>query len=189
MGQLKSVVDALRKRGISKPVWNTEVNYGVTGGTADAVPVPDPLGGAFIARTLLADRAAGIDRVFWYSWGTARILGISVDEQAGALTQPAQAWMRVAGWLTRSVLVGCSQSGDVRACSLRPDSGGWAQVLWSTADGLSVQASKGTTASVGLYGDVHPAAAGSSVAVGPVPVLVVGGGADATAMANATPRG
>lgn len=189
VGQLQSVVDALRKRGISKPVWNTEVNYGVTGGVADAVPVPDPLGGAFIARTLLADRAAGIDRVFWYSWGTARILGISVDETSAGLTPAAQSWMRVAGWLTSSTLVGCSVADGIHACSLRPDSGGWAQVLWSEADGRQVNASKGSTATVGLYGTVQSVSSGGAIPVGSVPVLVVGGGANAQALASATPRG
>ncbi|RZS87312.1 cellulase (glycosyl hydrolase family 5) [Motilibacter rhizosphaerae] len=186
--QLQSVVDALRSRGISKPVWNTEVNYGVTGGTADAVPVPDPMGGAYIVRTLLADRAAGIDRVFWYRWGVSRILGIGVYGDASGLTPAAQAWFHVAGWLTHSVLVGCTTQGEVKACTLRPDGGGWAQVLWSTGGDHTLRAPAATTGTVGIDGSTASVAPGAPVTVTGVPVLVAGGGAHLGTLATELPN-
>ncbi|NHC15885.1 cellulase family glycosylhydrolase, partial [Motilibacter deserti] len=189
VGNLETLATVLRNRGVSKPVWNTEVNYGVVGGINDAVTIPEPLASAYVARTLLLDRAAGVDRVFWYSWGEARILGISLGENAQGPTAPARAWSRVSGWLADSVLVGCTDTQGVYACSLRPNGGGWAQVVWRRDGSSGLAAPAGTTGVVGLDGSVVSRAQGDRIAVGTTPVLVVGGGADAARLSVASARG
>ncbi len=182
VAQLATIANSLAGRGLRKPVWNTEVNYGVVGGSASGVPVAEPLGSAFVARTLLMDRAAGVDRVFWYGWAASRLVGITVADVDGAQTPAAVAWTQVSHWLTRSTLVGCNENAGLHACTLRPDAGGWAQVVWQTDGESGLRAPGDTAGSMTLDGSVVTRSGGDRISVTSSPVLVFGGGARADSL-------
>ncbi|WP_165400383.1 GH39 family glycosyl hydrolase [Motilibacter rhizosphaerae] len=172
VAQLQTVEAALAGRGITAPVWNTEVNLGVVGGTSLATPVPAPLDGAYVARLLLLSRAAGIERTYWYTWSWLGNVGINLLQPDGAPSGALGAWRRVGAWMTHSTLDGCSAAGAVWTCTLRPDAGGTAQVVWTTGPGTTYAVPGGTAGVLGLEGSVSPVPASGRIPLTAVPVLL-----------------
>ena len=66
---LAAARESLRLQGVpdDKPIWNTEINYGLQGGEP-AAPAPPEQQQANVATTYLLNAAGGIGRVYWYSW-------------------------------------------------------------------------------------------------------------------------
>ncbi len=66
---LAAARESLRLQGVpdDKPIWNTEINYGLQGGEP-AAPAPPEQQQANVATTYLLNAAGGIARVYWYSW-------------------------------------------------------------------------------------------------------------------------
>jgi hypothetical protein len=103
----------------SKPIWNTEVNYGMRagqyGGTA-AAPIAVNRQVAYVFRTFLLNAAQGVKRVDWYAYdlssrGTLGALGNTfmtdpVDRAAGTLLPAGRAFTRVQSWMRGGTLVG-----------------------------------------------------------------------------------
>ena len=50
-----------------KPIWDTEINYGLQGGEP-ATPATPEQQQANVALTYLLNAAGGIGRVYWYAW-------------------------------------------------------------------------------------------------------------------------
>jgi hypothetical protein len=104
-------------RHVDLPVWNSEINYGITQGGAGHHPtaLTPQRQAAYVVRTYLLDAAAGIKRVFWYAWdleGTASV-GLS---QEGRPTAAGRALLRLQRWVDGERLLGCSRrpAGQMR---------------------------------------------------------------------------
>ncbi len=67
MTLLTAVRTMLKQAGVTKPVWNTEINYGLLGGgTAKRITASKQA--AYVARTFMLNAANNVKRVYWYSW-------------------------------------------------------------------------------------------------------------------------
>jgi len=91
-----------------KPVWNTEINYGLLGGDV-AKEIPEAKQAAFVARTLLLNAGASVRRVFWFKWIVGDIANTHlVDESDGTtLTRAGRAWGVARGWIVGTDVTGC----------------------------------------------------------------------------------
>lgn len=90
LGFARKALPAAARR---KPVWNTEINYGVVGGGGTAQEIPEARQSAYVARTLVLNAANKVSRVFWYSWKVGPLANTHlVDESNGTTLTP---WARL----------------------------------------------------------------------------------------------
>ena len=66
----------LAARGVRKPIWNTEINYGLTGRGTRARRLSAGRQAAFVSRTYILNAAARVSRVYWYGWDVHRIASV-----------------------------------------------------------------------------------------------------------------
>jgi len=80
---------------LDKPVWDTEVNYGLAGpGPRPATSFTDEQGAALITQTFVDSRRLGIDATFWYMY-TAQPFGLLGVQLWSGTPQSLSAWSAV----------------------------------------------------------------------------------------------
>jgi hypothetical protein len=97
----------------SKPLWDTEINYGIAGpgsGNPDK-NIEGPTAAAWVAQTYLDDVLYGVGRAYWYYWfPNANLVGIQMfDGTLGAV-----GFETVRNWLSGS-FYSCTE-GAVNTC-------------------------------------------------------------------------
>ncbi len=86
VASIAAVRQVMRRVGLNKPLWDTEVNFGDRRNAAAQV-VPKPKKAAtYVARTYLDSAQYGIARTFWYGWDI-NVLGISTTNPDGSATR------------------------------------------------------------------------------------------------------
>lgn len=167
----------LRPRGVTRPVWDTEINYGLAvGGTGSQPPHLDhERQAAYVMRTLLLQASAGVRRVYWYAWDLTGTVSV-VTNRGEQLTAAGRAFDRTRRWLGGGVLAGCHRTASGR---LR---GTWQcrvllphavrHILWNPNRVVRVLAPRATTWTRMLDGHRSRAAAGQRLEVDDRPILV-----------------
>lgn len=180
LAQLRAV---LARHGLQAlPVWDTEVGVLVQDEAGSIVPqhdagvfsrvLSDTDAGAFLARVLLLQAAAGIDRVHWYAWDNQR-MGL-MQQRSGKPNAAGVAYGVVQRWLVGASIRCEDERGSLWTCTLQRD-GREASVRWR-ADGASLPAWGRPGQVQRLDGTVTPIAAGSVAPAGPGPMLFVADG-------------
>lgn len=196
MTLLAKAKEQMRLRGVpmvgrtAKPIWNTEVNYGMRtgtfGGTA-AVPISADRQAAYVVRTYLLNAARGVKRVHWYTYNMSYLPGggtlgntLLTDPADGStLTLAGKGLALVRGWLTGGTLVGPSASAapcqkdrvGTYTCVIRY-SGGIKRVYWNPTRRVKVKTATSATFMVGVYGKRTAIKGGSTKLVDYRPVMV-----------------
>jgi hypothetical protein len=174
----------------SKPIWNTEVNYGMRTGTyggTKAVSISSERQAAYVIRTYLLNPARGVKRVHWYTWNMSHLpaggtLGntLLTDPSDGAtLTLAGRAFGLVKGWMAGGKLVGASSKAQPCASDRRGTytciikyRGGVKRVYWNPNKKVKIKAPAGATFMVGVYGKKARVKGGKSIKVDYRPVMV-----------------
>ena len=177
----------MRLRGVplsgrrAKPIWNTEINYGLaTGGTGASATLSAQRQAAYVLRTYLLNAARGVQRVHWYMWdrpaiGNTKLVGAdgSTPTLAGKAFDLAQAWM------LNGTLVGASKSAQPCAEDRRGTftcviayRGGIKRVYWNPARTVKLTAARNATFKVGVYGKRTAVKGGATITVDHRPVMV-----------------
>jgi hypothetical protein len=156
-----------------KPVWDTEINYGLQGGVPAPQARPERQE-ANVATTYLLNAAAGVTRVFWYSWDLHTIANTALVEKDDVTPSPAgAAFAAVSRWMVGSRVDSCSAAGGaVWACVLQTPTG-TASVFWASRGTATVTTAFDARSAETL--GQSPAAlpvGGTTLQVGAVPVLV-----------------
>ena len=102
--------------GMSKAVWDTEINYGLAG--PGAIPDQDfdgVAGATYLARTYVDSIRQGISATFWYLW-TAGPYGLVGVQLHNGTTQTIDAYNRVRSWTGGATLNSCDSSTEVVRC-------------------------------------------------------------------------
>jgi polysaccharide biosynthesis protein PslG len=166
----------------SKPIWNTEVNYGLLSGKDGGKPakkITDKLQASYVVRTYLLNDARGVKRVFWYRYDMSRVPGggplgntiLSNPSDATKVTAAGRAFVRAQRWM-HGRLIGSQGRGPCAKdrhgtyhCVVR-DSSGTRRIYWNPF----------RTATVRLAGNAHhlQAVLGSRKAVRPHATIKVG---------------
>ena len=106
---------ATQKAGVGQlPLWNTESGWWIANeGTPLAKPDPEWLrrisvaqSGAWVARSLILGRSAGLERFYWYAWDNKE-MGL-IEPKDGSYRPGADAYAAVATWLKGSTTVNCA---------------------------------------------------------------------------------
>jgi hypothetical protein len=109
-GPLKTVKRILAKYKVTKPIWNTEINYGLAAGGTGARPprISAERQAAYVVRTFLLDANARIERVFWYSWDLQPFANTLLSSPSGTPSAAGKAFGLTQKWVAGSKLTGCS---------------------------------------------------------------------------------
>ena len=156
-----------------KPIWNTEINYGLEGGEPATPALPERQQ-ANVATTYLLNAADGVERVYWYSWDLHTIADTDLVEADNTTLTPAGRSFGVAQrWMLGTKVESCdaSQSGTWTCVLQAPE--GVRRVYWNSGGTSAVRtAFDATSAEVlgQLAGELPPG--GTVLQVGEVPVLV-----------------
>jgi hypothetical protein len=158
---------ALKRAGAPRrPLWDTEVNYGMAGPGA-AYPDQDvegPMAAIDVSQTYLDSLRLGIARTFWYAWTPpSELLGVTMFGGSVGAT----AFQVTHDWVT-GASVACG-SGVPRVCFVNR-AGVLSQIAWTSSgpDALHVVPAYATSACTAM-GVCTPVVPGSSVPVGRMP--------------------
>jgi polysaccharide biosynthesis protein PslG len=156
---LKVVKKILAKYKVTKPIWNTEINYGLAAGGTGVRPkaISTQRQAAYVVRTLLLDADARIERVFWYSWDL-RSIGNTLMTSGAAQTPTAagKAFGLTQSWLAGSRLTSCAthKRGALKGvyiCTLKYK-GGVKRVYWNPTKRVRVTMPSTATYRITLAG-------------------------------------
>jgi hypothetical protein len=163
----------LAKHGVDKPLWDTEINYGVKGGKK-VRPSPASEQAAKVARTYLLNAGNGVQRVFWYAWDLSQPIADTYTVEADRHTPSAagRAFGTVRKWMIGTIVKGCvADKRGTYTCTLVKD-GATRLVMWNPRRSVQVKVPAGVTSAEKLIGAAQPVAAGASLTVGSMPVLL-----------------
>ena len=159
--------------GVDRPVWNTEINYGVLGGPTTSQK-PEEIQRAFVMRTFLLNAGMGVRRVYWYRWDMQPIANTLMT--TADLTTPTLAGRSLSTlrhWLLGARVGPCRASAGVWRCSAT-QRGKDVTFLWKPhGPSRRLTAPAGSRSWVDAGGTSTPCRARCRVDVGPAPVMVL----------------
>jgi len=172
MTLLSAAKTMLHQAGVSKPIWNTEINYGLLGG-GTAKHIARTKQAAYVGRTYLLNAAAGIKRVYWYAWDIQSLANTQLTFGNGtSVTSAGVAYETVRGWLLNSRVKSCTHdSRGTYTCTLLY-SGGVRRVYWNPSRTVTVSTVKSAHAVYTLQGAQRTIKGGAKVKVSKTPVMV-----------------
>lgn len=173
-GSILTLVSAMRQvfdaNGLAgKPMFDTEGSWG------DCTLADSNSQVEWLARWYILQAAAGVNRVYWYSWarpseGWGPLLGSS-----GKPTPAALAYGYVENWLTGATISPCTQAGTIWSCEITRAGGYSGLILWNTA-GIGVYAPASAFKQyTDLSSNIGTIPANGSVIIGPKPILLESG--------------
>lgn len=165
----------------TKPIWNSEINYGLaTGGSGSSSRMPVEKQAAYVIRTYLLNAAAGIRRVHWYMWDRPAIGSVKMVAADGYTpTLAGKAFGVVGAWMRGGTLVGATKrarpcakaSNGLYTCVIN-FAGGVKRVYWHPTRTVKVKVAPSAKSIVGLYGVPKPIKGGKTIKVNYKPVMV-----------------
>jgi hypothetical protein len=172
MRLLATVRTLLHAAGVSKPVWNTEINYGLRGGR-NAEEISRAREASFVARTYVLNAANKVRRVYWYAWDLQHLANTQLTFADGtSLTRAGYAFRVVRGWLLKAHLPDCSRDGrGTWMCQVRY-AHGVRRIYWNPDRRVTVRAVRSATYYQTLKGTRIDLTGGETLRVGKVPVMV-----------------
>ena len=173
MALLATTRSILRRYGVSKPIWNTEINYGLqVGGGGVARNITRRKEAAFVARTYALNAANNVKRVYWYSWDLQDLANTQLTYRNGSLTPAGKTYGVVKGWLQGTRALGCSRNGSgTYTCTFRY-ADGVKRVYWNPSRKASIQTVSSATRLYYQSGGDERVRGGKTVGVSFAPVMV-----------------
>ena len=122
----------------SKPLWDSEVSWGVTGASCF---YSEDLQAAFLAQLYMLHASAGVDRAFWYQYNN-QLNGTLWTQNPdrhhrnypGTLHKAGVAYEQVYNWLVGATMNGeCTVSGTTWTCNFSRQGGYLAEAIWDTS--------------------------------------------------------
>jgi hypothetical protein len=149
----------------SKPLWDTEVNYGIAGpgsGNPDK-DIEGPTAAAWVAQTYLDNILYGVGRAYWYYWfPNANLVGIQMFDG----TVGATGYQTVQGWL-KNAFYDCKE-GAVNTCNLG-DNDIPRVVAWTAKGSGTFTVPANATVTCNALNQCTPVTPGSQVTIGSMP--------------------
>ena len=161
-----------------KPIYDSEVNFGLAGLGQNHIDLDVPTSGAYISRTFIDSVRYGIDHVFWFLWTPAYYNKLGIQMNPATPFQNL-AWNQTFSWLVGSRMQRCSDatgfSSDITAtltmCQLTTASGGNMTLAWTNGPTVKVDTTGLGNDWAGINGDAGRIA-GNSLEIGPSPIAI-----------------
>jgi hypothetical protein len=170
----------------SKPIWNTEVNYGLVGGDTHppAQRISSGLQAAYVLRTYLLNAAAGVKRVFWYRYdfgpyegGTLANTLLADPNDFSKLTPAGRAYVMAQRWMNGTLLGAKGHAPCPRnrqgtyTCTVKHGTSTW-RIYWNPSHDVRVKVAGNARFRQGTLGGISSVKGGSTITVTRLPVLV-----------------
>lgn len=171
---LEGARGVLADRGVDLPVWNTEINYGLTG-SKDHPEISAERQRAFVMRTYLLNAGLGVERVYWYSWNLGPIASTNLfDADQNIETSAGESFDVLREWMDGAKFGDCSPSdrrpGLWRCLAMAP---GERLEFWWRSSGSPVKVSlDGSRAWQDADGTIRRCSETCRVQIGETPVRV-----------------
>jgi hypothetical protein len=184
MRLLRAARTRLHRAGVpgSKPIWNTEVNYGLGSGAAQPISAQRQV--ANVMRTYLLNAASGVRRVFWYRYDWGLIAGggtlgntlLTNPTDSSIVTLAGRAYLRIQQWM-HGTLVGtrghrpCPADRHGTYTCVVKDASGVRRIYWNPFHAAQVRLPRNAhhlTTELGVRKSVAPR---STIKVGYKPVM------------------
>jgi hypothetical protein len=164
----------MSKYGISnKPIWFTEGNWG----NVNNASMTGAQKAAYIGQEYVLMWASGVvQRYYWYSWDS-QALGTLWNPSSG-VQQAGTAYGRIASWLVGSTHLDqpCAQGSDgTWTCNLVLASGYPGEIIWNPTATKTINLDASFVSTETLSNTTVYPIVGHQVAIGNVPVLIIGG--------------
>jgi hypothetical protein len=160
-----------------KPIYDSEVNYGLAGLGQNHIDVDAQTSSAYISRTFIDSVRYGIDYVFWFLWTPAYYnkLGVQLNPTTGVENR---AWAITFDWLVGSRMQRCSDASPasdtsiiVTECQLTKGDGQLITLAWTNGKPAVIDTTGLGTVVQDLTG-VGATIVNNSVTVGPKPIAI-----------------
>jgi Glycosyl hydrolases family 39 len=154
----------------NKPLWNTECGW-----LQPAHFDSDEAAAGYLARAFVLAWAAGIQRFYWYAWDNKSLAVRTYDETDRIVLPAGRAFEVIQRWLVGAQMVNCTTNpDDIRICQLnRAGKKNW--IVWNPRGNRKFDAPKAwQVASITRLLHDRTTPNGSSIEIGPAPVLVEG---------------
>ena len=173
MALLSTTRSILRRYGVTKPIWNTEINYGLqVGGGGTAKDITRKKEAAFVARTYALNAANNVKRVYWYAWDLQKLANTQLTYANGSVTPAGKTYSVVKSWLQGTRALGCSRSGNgTYTCTFRY-SGGVKRVYWNPSRKATVRTVSSATRLYFQSGGDEKVGGNKTIGVKFAPVMV-----------------
>ncbi len=156
-----------------KPIYDTELNYGLAGLGEGRRAIDDSTGAAYITQSIIASIQYGVDSTFWYLWtgtrGNFDLLGVQLDPSTPISTA---AWNNLRSMVSGQRLTRCIDSGDVRACQFASGSGVPSTMVWTSTGTAQVDVTGLGSQVCDLLGNPCAPIANNQVTAGMLPVRI-----------------
>lgn len=171
LAQFKTLL-ALRGAPV-KPIYDTELNYGLAGLGEDRRAIDDSTGAAYIAQSYIQSIQYGVESTFWYLWTGTRenfdLLGVQLDPSTPVSNA---VWNNLRGMLVGQRMTRCVDSGDVRACQFASGSGEQSTMLWTSVGTAQVNVTGLGSQVCSLVDKACTSVGNAPVTVGMLPVRI-----------------
>jgi hypothetical protein len=147
----------------SRPLWITEVNFGLAG-PGPRYPKRTITGGtaaAWIARTYLDARWLGVSRVYWYTQAQYDVV-VGIKTWSG--TPAMRAERTLASWMIGAAWLGCRTSRPMITCSVSRGTRVW-RISWSEGGTRTIRVPRGATRFCTVLNVCRTVRAGTSVRI------------------------
>jgi len=160
-----------------KPIYDSEVNYGLAGLGQNHIDLDAQTSSAYISRTFIDSVRYGIDYVFWFLWTPAYYnkLGVQLNSTTGVENR---AWAITYDWLVGSRMQRCSDASPesdrsiiVTECQLTKGDGQLITLAWTNGKPAVIDTTGLGTVVQDLTG-AGAAIVNNSVTVGPKPIAI-----------------
>lgn len=178
MTLLRQVRSFLNRKGIRKPIYNTEVNYGLVGGPqagAAARSISNAKQVGNVIRTYVLNAENRVSRVYWYSWDLQNMSNTPLVLADGITLTPAgRAFGTARSWIVGSRPAGCTRARTrVYTCTFRTAKE-TRRIVWHPSRTVTVKAPAGSKFLSTAAGGFKRTSRSTKVRVGPVPVMFRG---------------
>jgi hypothetical protein len=168
---VQSVRQILSDNGLgNKPLWNTE-----TGWLDSARFDSNETAAGFLARAFVLGWATGLQRFYWYAWDNHKVSLKTVEDDSKTMTPAGMAYGTIEKWLTGAQMTRCATNPESTwTCELNRN-GQKQWILWNPLgkQSFTVPGAWRVSSVTPLLIEAHTFS-GSSVDIGPVPVLLTG---------------
>jgi hypothetical protein len=175
-----ALVDRARREisqypGGRKPVWNTELNFGLKTPASGGKPayLSSRRQAAYVARAYLLNWSHGVRRLAWYNWSDASFLGVRMSSGGPQAAAPGAAFANVRWWMRGRVQPCTSGAHGAYQCTVRYSAHRWGSIRWMPHGSRPTRPPTGTFVRRSLDGSKAPSSAYKRVRIGYSPVLFV----------------
>lgn len=171
LGQFKTLL-ALRGAPV-KPIWDTELNYGLAGLGEGRRAIDDATGAAYIAQSFIQSIQYGIDVTNWYLWtgtrGNFDLLGVQLDPSTPI---SISVWNNLRGLMNGARMTRCMESGNLYTCQFVTGGGAPFTLIWTASGSERVNVEGLGTSACDLRNNTCAAITNNEVTVEMLPVRI-----------------